>query len=86
MQYQKAGQYREAISSWKQAMNSGADSGRVQQQIGHCYQKLGRNSEAVESYKQAISIYKGQQADGRNPNDVQRNIRSCEAAIRISTP
>jgi hypothetical protein len=86
MQYQKAGQYREAISSWKQAMNSGSDSGRIQQQIGRCYQKLGRNSDAVESYKQAISIYKGQQADGRNPNDVQRNIRSCEAAIRISTP
>lgn len=86
IQYQKAGQYKEAIASWKQALGSGSDSGRVQQQIGLCYQKLGRHSDAVESYKRAINIYKDQQADGRNPNDVQRNIRSCEAAIKISSP
>lgn len=84
VQLQRAGNYNEAISSYKEALNRTSDSGRVYQQIAICNQRIGNNSAAVNSYNQAIRSYRDQLAAGRDAAEVQRNIRACEAGIAVS--
>ena len=84
VQLQRDGKYDEAISAYKEALNRTSDSGRIYQQIGLCNQRLGKRSAAVNSYNQAIRSYRDQLAAGRDPAEVQRNIRACEAGIAVS--
>jgi tetratricopeptide (TPR) repeat protein len=83
-EYQRVGKYDEAIRAHRQALTEGEDAGRVYQEIGYCFQKLGQHESAIQSYKQAIQIYKDQLAHGRDQGDVERNIRSCEAGIKVN--
>ena len=84
VQLQRAGNYGDAISAYREALNRTSDSGRIYQQIAICNQRLGNNAAAVNSYNQAIRSYKDQLAAGRDPAEVQRNIRACEAGIAVS--
>ena len=84
VQLQRAGKYDDAISAYREALNRTSDSGRIYQQIALCDQRLGKHAAAVNSYNQAIRSYKDQLAAGRDPAEVQRNIRACEAGIAVS--
>ena len=83
MQYQQAGKYSEAVSSYREALSRTSDSGRIHQQIALCYQRLGQRDQAVSSYRSAIRSYRDQLSAGRDASEVQRNIRSCEAGIDV---
>lgn len=84
LQLQRAGKYRDAITAYREATTKTNDSGRVYQQIALCYQRLGENDMAVDSYNRAINSYKKQLSAGRDTAEVQRNIRACEAGIKVS--
>lgn len=84
LQLQRAGKYRDAITAYREATTKANDSGRVYQQMALCYQRLGENDMAVDSYNRAISSYKKQLSAGRDSTEVQRNIRACEAGIKVS--
>lgn len=81
---QKLGKYEQAISAYREALGKIGDKGRVYQQVGLCYQRLGQRAMAIDSYNRAISSFKSQQAAGRDPADVQRSIRACEAGILVN--
>lgn len=82
MQMQSSGRYDDAANAYKDALNKSSNKGLVYQQMGLSYQRSGKTKEAADSYKKAIDAYKGQLAAGRDANDVQRDIRSCEAALK----
>ena len=81
VQLQSAGKYAEAISAYRDALDRTSDSGRIYQQIAICRQRLGQKDQAIQSYRAAIRSFRDQLAAGRDPAEVQRNIRACEAGI-----
>lgn len=81
---QNGRRYQEAISAYREALGKTKDSGRIYQQIALCQQRLGQHDQAVDSYGRAINAYKSQMAAGRDPVEVQRNIRACEAGVQVS--
>lgn len=86
IQYQGSGKYQEAIGAYRDALSRTSDSGRIYQQMAICYNRMNQRDQAVSSYKSAIRSYRDQLAAGRDPSEVQRNIRSCEAGIEAVAP
>ncbi|MBC7806758.1 MAG: tetratricopeptide repeat protein [Akkermansiaceae bacterium] len=80
---QGLGRYKDAISSYQEAISAGASAGEAQQGIGMCYQRAGDASNARVAYIQAIAAYKAQIAAGRNPSAAQRGLYTCEAALGV---
>lgn len=84
IQYQTQGKYQNAISSYRDALLQTKDKGRILQQIGMCYQRLGERDLAVDSYNKAIRAFHSQASAGRDPSEVDRNIKACENAIKVN--
>lgn len=84
MKLQQEGKYKEAIAAYEESLNSTSDPGRVYQQMALCYQRDNQPDKAIENYKKAINSYLDQRRAGRDPAEVQRNIRACENGIRAS--
>ncbi|MGB9587238.1 MAG: tetratricopeptide repeat protein [Armatimonadota bacterium] len=81
---QQNGRYHEAISAYKEALNTATDSGYVYQQLAICYQRVNQHDQAIENFNRAINSYRDQVRAGRDPGDVQRAIRACENGIQVS--
>jgi len=84
IQLQRTGMYQDAISAYREGLNRTSDPGRLYQQIALCHQRLGQHDMAIDNYNRAIRSYRDQLAAGRDPAEVQRNIRACEAGIDVS--
>lgn len=81
---QQSGRYHEAISAYKEALNTTTDSGYVYQQIATCYQRVNQHDQAIENFNRAINSYRDQVRAGRDVDEVQRAIRACENGIKVS--
>jgi len=81
---QQNGRYHEAISAYKEALNTATDSGYVYQQMATCYQRVNQHDQAIENYNRAINSYRDRVRAGRDPSEVQRAIRACENGIQVS--
>lgn len=81
---QQSGRYHEAISAYKEALNTATDSGYVYQQMATCYQRVNQHDQAIENFNRAINSYRDQVRAGRDLDEVQRAIRACENGIQLS--
>ena len=80
---QVAGRYREAITTYREALSVGAATGDVQQGIALCHQRLGEKSSARSAYQQAISAFEAQVRAGRSVDLASRGIAACRAALDV---
>jgi tetratricopeptide (TPR) repeat protein len=80
--FQGSGMYKDAIDNYAVIMDA-APSGRVAQQLGICYQRVGDQEKAREAYKRAIDLFNEDVSAGRNTEEAQQGIRSCETGLRI---
>jgi len=80
---QLAGNYREAIQQYQQALRGAAGPASIHQQIAICQQRLGREDDAAASYRAAIDAYKKQIAESKNVEDARRGLAAAEAGLRL---
>lgn len=78
--YQGSGMYRDAIDSYSRIMDA-APSGRAAQQLAICYQRVGDQQKAREAFSAAIRLFNEDVSAGRNTEEAQQGIRSCEAGL-----
>lgn len=82
MRLQGSGNYEEAIRAYRDVLKETPNKGRVYQQMALSYQRAGKTKEAADSYRKAIEAYKSQLSAGRDPAEVERDIRACEAGLK----
>ncbi len=80
---QATGKYREALTSFREALAAGAAIGDIQQGIALCYQRLGEKVPARTAYQQAIQAFEAQIQAGRRVEQAQRGISACRAALDV---
>lgn len=80
---QVAGRYREAITTYREALSAGAAAGDVQQGIALCHQRLGETAPARSAYQQAITAFEAQVRAGRSVDQASRGIAACRAALTV---
>ncbi|MBB6052818.1 tetratricopeptide repeat protein [Armatimonas rosea] len=80
---QVAGRYREAITTYREALSAGAPAGDVQQGIALCHQRLGEKAPARSAYQQAITAFEAQVRAGRSIDLASRGIAACRAALDV---
>jgi tetratricopeptide (TPR) repeat protein len=80
---QVAGRYREAITTYREALSTGAAVADVQQGIALCHQRLGEKAPARSAYQQAIAAFETQVRAGRRVDQANRGIAACRAALDV---
>jgi tetratricopeptide (TPR) repeat protein len=80
---QSSGRYKEAITSYHEALSAGAAAGEAYQGIARSYEELGDSAAARTAYRDALRAYESQSAAGKNTDAAQRGIATCKAALEV---
>jgi tetratricopeptide (TPR) repeat protein len=81
--HQMAGNYREAIAAYEQALPTASSPGTVHQQIAICYLRLGEKVNARTHFQQAIQAYQEQIQRGQQVEAAREGIRACEQGLKL---
>ncbi|MEN3000909.1 MAG: tetratricopeptide repeat protein [Armatimonadota bacterium] len=81
--HQMAGNYREAIEAYQQALPTAPSQGDVHQQIAICYLRLNDKANARLHFQQAIQAYQLQIQRGQDVPAAQEGIRACEQGLKL---
>ena len=81
--HQMAGNYREAIAAYEQALPTAPSPGEVHQQIAICYLRLGEKANARAHFQQAIQAYQEQIQRGQQVEAAREGIRACEQGLKL---
>ncbi len=81
--HQMAGNYREAIAAYEQALPTASSPGEVHQQIAICYLRLGEKANARAHFQQAIQAYQEQIQRGQQVEAAREGIRACEQGLKL---
>jgi tetratricopeptide (TPR) repeat protein len=81
--HQMAGNYREAIATYEQALPTAPSPGEVHQQIAICYLRLGEKANARTHFQQAIQAYQEQIRRGQQVEAAREGIRACEQGLKL---
>ncbi len=81
--HQRAGNYREAIQAYLQALPNAANPAEIHQQIATCYLRLGDKSNARAHFQQAIAEYERQIQAGRNIETARQGIAACQNGLLL---
>ncbi len=80
---QRAGNYREAIQAYLQALPSAPNPAEVHQQIATCYLRLGDKANARTHFQQAIAEYERQIQAGREVEAARQGIAACQNGLLL---
>lgn len=80
---QRAGDYREAIQAYLQALPNAPSPGEVHQQIATCYLRLGDKANARLHFQQAIAEYERQIQAGRDVETARQGIAACQNGLLL---
>jgi len=80
---QRAGNYREAIQAYLQALPNAPNAAEVYQQIATCYLRLGEKSNARVYFQQAIAEYERQIQAGRDVDAARQGIAACQNGLLL---
>jgi tetratricopeptide (TPR) repeat protein len=85
-----AGQWKEAIEAFKQAIKLNPDDASAHYNLGVAYGNLGRHKEEIEAYKQAIKLnpdyakaYNNLGSAYQNSGRHQEAIQACKQAVKL---
>ncbi|MCX7924815.1 MAG: tetratricopeptide repeat protein [Fimbriimonadales bacterium] len=81
--YQRAGNYREAIQAYLQALPNASNPAEVHQQIATCYLRLGDKANARLHFQQAIVEYERQIQSGRDVEAARQGIAACQNGLLL---
>lgn len=81
--YQRAGNYREAIQAYLQALPDAPNPAEVHQQIATCYLRLGDKTSARAHFQQAIAEYERQIQAGRDVETARQGIAACQIGLQL---
>ncbi len=81
--YQRAGNYREALNAYRQALAQAELKGDILQQMAICYLRLGDLANARQHFQQAISEYERQIQLGRDVESARQGILACQNGLRL---
>jgi Flp pilus assembly protein TadD len=80
---QRAGNYREAIQMYLQALPTAPNPAEVHQQIATCYLRLGDKANARTHFLQAIAEYERQIQAGRDVETARQGIAACQDGLLL---
>jgi Flp pilus assembly protein TadD len=80
---QRAGNYREAIQMYLQALPTAPNPAEVHQQIATCYLRLGDKANARTHFLQAIAEYERQIQAGREVESARQGIAACQNGLLL---
>lgn len=80
---QRAGNYREAIQLYLQALPTAPNPGEVHQQIALSYLRLGEKANARTHFQQAIVEYERQIQAGRDVEAARQGIAACQNGLLL---
>jgi len=80
---QRAGNYREAIQAYLQALPTAPNPAEVHQQIATCYLRLGDKANARTHFLQAIAEYERQIQAGRDVETARQGIAACQDGLLL---
>lgn len=80
---QRAGNYREAIQAYLQALPTAPNPAEVHQQIAICYLRLGDKANARTHFLQAIAGYERQIQAGRDVETARQGIAACQNGLLL---
>lgn len=81
--HQRAGNYREAIQAYLQALPNAPNPAEVYQQIATCYLRLGEKANARVYFQQAIAEYERQIQAGRDADAARQGIAACQNGLLL---
>jgi tetratricopeptide (TPR) repeat protein len=81
--HQMAGNYRQAIEAYQQALPTAPSQGEVYQQIAICYLRLGDKPNARTHFLRAIEAYQAQIQRGERVDAAREGIRACEQGLKL---
>ncbi|GIV04585.1 MAG: hypothetical protein KatS3mg016_0160 [Fimbriimonadales bacterium] len=81
--HQRAGNYREAIQAYLQALPNAPNPAEVYQQIAICYLRLGEKANARVYFQQAIAEYERQIQAGRDADAARQGIAACQNGLLL---
>ncbi|MFN4033179.1 MAG: tetratricopeptide repeat protein [Fimbriimonadales bacterium] len=80
---QRAGNYREAIQAYLQALPNAPNPAEVHQQIATCYLRLGDKPNARAHFQQAIAEYERQIQVGREVEAARQGLAACQNGLLL---
>ena len=80
---QRAGNYREAIQAYLQALPTAPNPAEVYQQIATCYLRIGDKANARTHFLQAIAEYERQIQAGRDVETARQGIAACQNGLLL---
>ncbi len=80
---QRAGNYREAIQAYLQALPTAPNPAEVHQQIATCYLRLNEKANARTHFLQAIAEYERQIQAGRDVETARQGIAACQNGLLL---
>lgn len=80
---QRAGNYREAIQAYLQALPTAPNPAEVHQQTATCYLRLGDKANARAHFQQAIAEYERQIQAGREVETARQGIAACQNGLLL---
>jgi tetratricopeptide (TPR) repeat protein len=80
---QRAGNYREAIQAYLQALPTAPNPAEVHQQIATCYLRIGDKANARTHFLQAIAEYERQIQAGRDVETARQGIAACQNGLLL---
>jgi tetratricopeptide (TPR) repeat protein len=80
---QRAGNYREAIQAYLQALPTAPNPAEVHQQIATCYLRIGDKANARTYFLQAIAEYERQIQAGREVEAARLGIAACQNGLLL---
>jgi tetratricopeptide (TPR) repeat protein len=80
---QRAGNYREAIQAYLQALPTAPNPAEVHQQIATCYLRIGDKANARTYFLQAIAEYERQIQAGREMEAARLGIAACQNGLLL---
>ncbi|MFQ3611345.1 MAG: tetratricopeptide repeat protein, partial [Fimbriimonadales bacterium] len=81
--YQMAGNFREALNAYRQALAQAEFKGAILQQMAICYFRLGDLANARQHFQQAIAEYERQIQQGRDVESARQGIVACQNGLRL---
>lgn len=81
--HQRAGNYREAIQAYLQALPNAPSPAEIYQQIATCYLRLGEKANARVYFQQAIAEYERQIQAGRDVDAARQGIAACQNGLLL---
>jgi len=82
-EYQKAGNYSEALNAYRQALAQAEFKGDILQQMAICHLRLGDKANARQHFLQAINEYERQIQQGYEVENARQGILACQNGLRL---